>query len=116
VDRGDDPGNDPAGELETEWRQVSYYAPVESLGYQQHDGRAQPGRGILADHEEVNGPGEMKRDPHVLPAQFAPPAERVGPVQSGPTGYPVPYPPMTPKHLFHFIIRYEGEGSSIRTW
>src|SRR6266849_6810610 len=31
-------------------------------------------------------------------------------VQTGPGGYPVPIAPQTPKHLFHFIIRYEGEG------
>jgi hypothetical protein len=27
-----------------------------------------------------------------------------------PNAYPVPPPPALPKHLFHFIIRYEGEG------
>lgn len=29
---------------------------------------------------------------------------------SEPSGYPVPAPVKTPKHLFHFLIRYEGEG------
>ena len=27
-----------------------------------------------------------------------------------PSAYPVPAPVKTPKHLFHFLIRYEGEG------
>ena len=27
-----------------------------------------------------------------------------------PSSYPVPAPVKTPKHLFHFLIRYEGEG------
>ena len=34
----------------------------------------------------------------------------VGPMQTRPSSYPVPYPPQAPKHLFHFIIRYEGDG------
>ena len=47
----------------------------------------------------------------VMPAQFqAPDGPRVGPVVSAAQAYPIPYPPQSPKHLFHFIIRYEGEG------
>jgi hypothetical protein len=50
--------------------------------------------------------------PPVMQAQFAVPdgARPMGAVQTGPSGYPVPAAPQTPKHLFHFIIRYEGEG------
>jgi hypothetical protein len=53
-----------------------------------------------------------KHDPAAAPAVFYPPIEKVpaGPVQAGPSSYPVPFPPQAPKHLFHFIIRYEGEG------
>jgi hypothetical protein len=53
-----------------------------------------------------------KRDPQVLPAQFVVPdnTRLPGQVQTGPSSYPVPNMPQAPKHLFHFIIRYEGEG------
>jgi len=44
---------------------------------------------------------------YVFPAQLPTPAAPPMQVQST---YPVPYPPLAPKHLFHFIIRYEGEG------
>lgn len=51
--------------------------------------------------------------PHVVPASYVLPAQlptpASPPVQVQST-YPVPYPPLAPKHLFHFIIRYEGEG------
>jgi hypothetical protein len=52
------------------------------------------------------------RDSGVAPAQFAlkDPPRPVGPVQANAASYPVPFPPQAPKHLFHFIIRYEGEG------
>jgi hypothetical protein len=52
------------------------------------------------------------RDSGAVPAQFAlkDPPRPVGPVQTNPASYPVPFPPQAPKHLFHFIIRYEGEG------
>lgn len=43
----------------------------------------------------------------VVPAQFAVPDNRPLPAAQA---YPVPYPPSAPKHLFHFIIRYEGDG------
>jgi hypothetical protein len=50
--------------------------------------------------------------PGLMHAQFTVPdtVRAAGGVQTGPGGYPVPFPPQTPKHLFHFIIRYEGEG------
>jgi hypothetical protein len=52
------------------------------------------------------------RDCAVMPAQFGvkDPPRPVGPAQTNPVSYPVPFPPQAPKHLFHFIIRYEGEG------
>lgn len=50
-----------------------------------------------------------KRDPQVMQAQFVPDARPIGPVTAS-QAYPVPYPPSAPKHLFHFIIRYEGDG------
>ena len=52
------------------------------------------------------------RDSGVVPAQFGlkDPPRPGGLVQTNPASYPVPFPPQAPKHLFHFIIRYEGEG------
>jgi hypothetical protein len=53
-----------------------------------------------------------KHDTQVVPAQFAlqDSSRPMSVVQTGAAGYPVPSPPVGPKHLFHFIIRYEGEG------
>jgi hypothetical protein len=51
-----------------------------------------------------------RHDPQVVPAQFAPDNARpVAPVTAS-QAYPVPNLSQAPKHLFHFIIRYEGEG------
>jgi len=51
-----------------------------------------------------------KRDAHVVPAQFNPNALTPQGAASASQAYPVPAALQTPKHLFHFIIRYEGEG------
>jgi hypothetical protein len=51
--------------------------------------------------------------PGILPAQYLAPtqAARTPPsVATQPMPYPVPPATNHPKHLFHFIIRYEGEG------
>jgi hypothetical protein len=50
-------------------------------------------------------------DPAVVPASyFRRPTKTEEPGSSPPLGYPVPRQAKQPKHLFHFIIRYEGEG------
>lgn len=41
----------------------------------------------------------------VIPASYR---QIAGPPE--PSAYPVPAPAKAPKHLFHFLIRYEGEG------
>jgi hypothetical protein len=47
----------------------------------------------------------------VVPAAYHAPAEfKPSPVPEPSAAYPVPAPVRAPKHLFHFIIRYEGEG------
>jgi hypothetical protein len=51
-----------------------------------------------------------KQDAHVVPAQFNPEALRPAGPASASQAYPVPAALPTPKHLFHFIIRYEGAG------
>jgi hypothetical protein len=56
--------------------------------------------------ERVQGPATSGG---VVPAKFADaavPAPPRGPVLT----YPVPAPVRQPKHLFHFVIRYEGDG------
>jgi hypothetical protein len=47
----------------------------------------------------------------VVPADYREPAlmRRSNPLPE-PSSYPVPAPVKPPKHLFHFLIRYEGEG------
>jgi hypothetical protein len=52
------------------------------------------------------------RNNHVIPASYQEPALLKGspPVAESSPTYPVPAQARTPKHLFHFIIRYEGEG------
>jgi hypothetical protein len=45
----------------------------------------------------------------VIPAQFVEPTPSA-PSPRGPASYPVPAPAQQPKHLFHFLIRYEGDG------
>jgi len=51
-------------------------------------------------------------DREVVPAAYRAPALlKTSPSTSDPTlSYPVPAQAKPPKHLFHFIVRYEGEG------
>jgi hypothetical protein len=62
------------------------------------------------------------REQSVVPADYrAPVVQRTGNWATEPaTAYPVPGPVKPPKHLFHFIIRYEGEGliddSVVKFW
>ncbi|HEY7328172.1 MAG TPA: hypothetical protein VH592_11050 [Gemmataceae bacterium] len=62
----------------------------------------------------ATAPKSRATGPEVVPTVFYKP-ELVKKVQSkrAPepnSSYPVPTQPKAPKHLFHFIIRYEGEG------
>ena len=50
---------------------------------------------------------KKSNEPAVLQAQFVP---ETGGVPTQRSGYPVAAPMQQPKHLFHFIIRYEGDG------
>jgi hypothetical protein len=48
---------------------------------------------------------------HVVPAEYREPTlVRTSGSVPEPSSYPVPAPAKPPKHLFHFLIRYEGEG------
>lgn len=53
-------------------------------------------------------PAKATVDAQVVPAQFVP--EAAPSVLPRPSSYPVPMGAQTPRHLFHFIIRYEGDG------
>ena len=97
------------------WKQadakLSYFAPSKILVVNNTPA-------VHAQVEEFLGslrkamPQPKRQDGQIVPAQFVPEdAPRpINGVQAGPAGYPVPTPPVGPKHLFHFIIRYEGEG------
>lgn len=61
------------------------------------------------------GLAKRKKSSHasIVPADYRTPPE--SPVRTSnplpePSSYPVPAPVKAPKHLFHFLIRYEGEG------
>ena len=55
-------------------------------------------------------PGDMPKYPVVVPAKYSPADAAKEAAASKSTAYPVPAQAQQPKHLFHFIIRYEGEG------
>jgi hypothetical protein len=57
----------------------------------------------------AEGPAAASNGRPVVQAQFTEPAA-VKPVASGRNAYLVPPPVKQPKHLFHLIIRYEGDG------
>jgi hypothetical protein len=77
-----------------------------------------------AAHDEVNkflcdmrlslasGKEKSTRNHAVSPAQYQEPGlvKTTDATPSNNLGYPVPAQVKQPKHLFHFIIRYEGEG------
>jgi hypothetical protein len=56
----------------------------------------------------------VTKETAVVPAQFLTPRSMPAPApmtrEMPGSGYPVPAAAKQPKHLFHFIIRYEGEG------
>ena len=54
--------------------------------------------------------GGMPKYPVVVPAKYSPADAVKEAAASKSTAYPVPAQAQQPKHLFHFIIRYEGEG------
>lgn len=49
------------------------------------------------------------RKPPVMQAEYTEPAPQKAPQTAG-AGYTVPPPQSQPKHLFHLVLRYEGDG------
>jgi len=125
TDLGDDPGLGPwiaetiPAVIEPHtWKQgegkftVSYY-PARRILVVYHTAEVQEKVQAFLHEVKKNppqdeGPGKhvkVATGPGVMPARF------LTPVSTGEVSpYPVPPPLQQPKHLFHFIIRYEGAG------
>ena len=89
---------------------LSYYAPGKVLVINQTAAvHTQVDEFLQNLKKSLPQKAAVKRDAQVVPAQFTVPDRAVVPMSPS-QAYPVPYPPAAPKHLFHFIIRYEGEG------
>lgn len=96
---------------------LCYYAPAKVLAiHQTPDVHAQVEAFLASMRKSLpRGQTIAKYDPQIAPAQFAPVQfnpDGLRPVGTAPASqpYPVPTSLQAPKHLFHFIIRYEGEG------
>jgi hypothetical protein len=99
------------------WKQgdakLSYYAPSKVLVINNTPTvHAQVDEFLQSLRKTIPQKAAAKIDSQVTPAQFLlqDSSRPAGSVQTGPASYPVPMSPVGPKHLFHFIIRYEGEG------
>jgi hypothetical protein len=94
------------------WKQadvkISFYAPSKILVINNTPAvHAQVEEFLQSMRKSVT---QHKAMPGVMQAQFTPDAAPRAFVPTGPSGYPVPTSAQSPKHLFHFIIRYEGAG------
>ena len=97
---------------------IRYYPPKNILIVKQTAAIQKKVDGFLKDLKSsmptasaANAAG--KKTPHtsVIPADHREPALlRTSTPTNEPSGYPVAPPVKAPKHLFHFIIRYEGDG------
>ncbi len=54
--------------------------------------------------------GDVHRGVNVTPTALTPESSTPPRTNSNQGSYPIPAPLAQPKHLFHFVIRYEGEG------
>jgi hypothetical protein len=97
---------------------IRYYAPKNMLIVKQTKAIQKKVDGFLKDLKTSMPKASVtnfasRKTPHagVVPADYREPAlhRASGPV-SEPSSYPVPAAVKPPKHLFHFIIRYEGDG------
>jgi hypothetical protein len=100
---------------------LRYYAPRNLLVVSHTPAVQAQVRGFLKDVKKSlargdggnpAGPTAPVRDRAVAPAEYRAPLllRAADPVAEQPLAYPVPAPARPPKHLFHFIIRYEGQG------
>jgi hypothetical protein len=99
---------------------LRYYAPRNLLVISHTPAVQAQVRGFLKDVKKSLASGEENRtvartpvrDRAVAPAEYRAPLllRASEPVAEQPLSYPVPAQARPPKHLFHFIIRYEGQG------
>ena len=108
------------------WRRVSYYAPGKLLVVRHTPAVHAQVAAFLKDFQKalptdktVASTARPTPDRQVVPVQYAEPTRvRTVDVTPGPrstSGYPIPAPLQQPKHLFHLVIRYEGDGISDAT-
>ena len=58
----------------------------------------------------TKAPSFLPKTPVLVPAKYSPSDPVKESTQNKSTSYPIPAQAKQPKHLFHFIIRYEGDG------
>jgi hypothetical protein len=113
------------------WRQagglgvVSYYGPAQLMVvYQTPAAHAEVEKFLANAKRARSKPLPVRATANSIgiesgtaPVQFTAPA--LTHTAEAPTGtksaYPIPPPLQHPKHLFHFMIRYEGDGSTVDT-
>jgi hypothetical protein len=100
---------------------IRYYAPKNVLVVchtpavqAKVDGFLKDVKKSLPDAKKANAaaPKGSAHGHEVVPAAYQTPGllKASGPAPEPSLSYPVPAQAKTPKHLFHFIIRYEGDG------
>jgi hypothetical protein len=93
---------------------ITYYGPAKVLVVYHSPAVHTQVKAFLADMKNAarDEKGTIHlRKPPVVQADYNEAAPTRGPQTAG-VGYPVPSPQTPPKHLFHLIIRYEGDGLS----
>ncbi len=107
------------------WRRVSYYAPGKLLVVRHTPAVHAQVAAFLKDFQKAlptpkpaTSTARAATTGPVLPAQYT--ADHVRTADPAPSvrpnnGYPIPAPLQQPKHLFHLVIRYEGDGISDAT-
>ena len=103
-------------------RRLSYYAPAKILVVYHTPAVQAKVAACLQDlkkaiptqrDQATARSGKSKAtDPQVVPAKYATPSliKTADPATPAKSTYPVPAPAVQPRHLFHLIIRYEGDG------
>jgi hypothetical protein len=98
---------------------LRYYAPKNILIVKNAAAIQTKVDGFLKDlkkslpkgNESSAATGKKSPRASVVPADYRTPALlRTSSSVPEPSSYPVPAPAKPPKHLFHFLIRYEGDG------
>ena len=94
---------------------IRHYEPKNILIVKQTKAIQKKVEGFLKDLKasmpKASAAGKKTLPAGVVPADYREPALlRASTPASEPSSYPVPAAVKPPKHLFHFIIRYEGDG------